>query len=218
MSKEQKQPNLEAIFEGLIKVLTLLPEKERLEGLDKVGEIIPSPQSTLIDAQGEGHNVFVFNGNGNNTITLEKGGWSSKKRGTQKRAATFKVQDKGPYLGNEWVPVYEHVRTNVGLWQCKSEDGNLLPEHKGREWKSMGAGLALTLGTGSPCPDGYYEVKQDQLSYCSGPEGTRLGFRKPVLDKAIELGLVVADADTPDTSDTPQAKTPDTATTDSYFT
>ena len=72
------------------------------------------------------------------------------------------------------------------------------------------------------CPDTYIEVKQDELRFCSGPAGTRLGLRKQVHTKAVELGLIVvkaaADAPSDTTDSTPQPEATEPPKKSSLFT
>ena len=209
--------------EALDKVAILLDkinQEQRLEALDKMPALLQAlapPQDPMppLDLQGEGHTVIINNNpGGNNDISLGKGGWTARKTGTSSgkaRSGEFKVQDSGPYFGKEWVAVYNFVRDIKGEWSARSEDGNLMPTHNGKEWEGKGKLLGLHLGTSVDCPDTYFEVQQDELRYCSGPKGTRLGLRKQVYNKAVELGLIVvkaasnAPSDTTDSQPQPEA-------------
>ena len=226
MSDKKPDPFVERM-ERILQVLDRLPEDKRFQGLEemaKISQAIPA-SDTDTKVEGEGHTVITFNNvGGNNDVTFGSGGWSSKKRSNSTKSGKFKVQSSGPYLGREWVPVYESVRAIQGFWNADSSDGNLLPEHKGREWDGKGKSLGLQLGEGVLCPEGYWEVSQDELRHISGPQGTRLALRKQVYDKALQLKLIVKAAElvnpdaSPDASDTTK-KTDDTSsTTGNYFT
>ena len=219
---------MSAILEALGKVESIvdkMKEEERLEALAQMPAIlralVPQQPIPLGDIQGEGHTIIVNNNpGGNNDISLGKGGWTSRKTGTSAstRSGEFKVQNKGPYFGKEWVPVYEHVRSIRGLWSAEQSDGNLMPPHNGKEWGGKGRSLGLHLGTGTACPNTYIEVSQDELRYCSGPAGTRLGLRKQVHTKAVEMGLIVVKAasDAPsDTTDSQPQPQPEAASQES---
>jgi len=180
-------------LKDLAEVLKLLPEGSRLAAIDKLADMI---QTTSQDVKVEGNqdcHILSFNNAGNNDVRFGSGGWTSKKTGatSSPRSGEFKVQEKGPYFGKEWVAVYDHVRSITGVWAAESSDGNLMPPHNGKEWDGKGKALGLQLGTGVICPETYREVKQTELRYCSGPEGTRLGLRKQVYEKAVEMGLIV---------------------------
>lgn len=190
-------------LKDLAEVLKLLPEESRLTAIDKLSSMI---QSKTQDIKVEGNHdchVLSFNNAGNNDVRFGGGGWTSKKTGNTPttRSAEFKVQDKGPYFSREWVSVYDHVRSITGVWAADQADGNLMPPHNGKEWNGKGKALGLQLGTGTSCPDTYHEVSQDELRYCSGPAGTRLGLRKQVYDKAVEMGLIVPKAASDASSD-----------------
>ena len=200
-------------LKDLAEVLKLLPEGDRLTAIDKLSAIFQTKaQEVKVKSNKECH-VLSFNNVGNNDVRFGRGGWTSKKTGTStsSRSSAFKVQDKGPYFGKEWVPVYEHIRSITGAWAAESSDGNLMPTHNGREWDGKGKSLGLHLGTGVTCPDTYVEVGQNELRYCSGPANTRLGLRKQVYTKAVEMGLIVvkaapdAPSDTTDSSSQPEA-------------
>lgn len=212
---DSQNPMLEAL-DKVAGILDKIEENQRLNALDKIPAILQAliPSTPLGDIQGEGHTIIINNNTGgNNDISLGRGGWTSRKTGTSAstRNSAFKVQEKGPYFGKEWVPVYEHVRSILGTWSAESSDGNLMPSHNGREWEGKGKSLGLHLGTGVSCPDTYLEVSQEELRYCSGPKGTRLGLRKQVYDKAVEMGLIVvkaasdAPSDTTDSQPQPEA-------------
>jgi hypothetical protein len=220
--------------EALDKVAILLDkinQEQRLEALDKMPALLQAlapPQDPMppMDVQGEGHTIIVNNNpGGNNDISFGKGGWVSRKTGTgtsKARSGEFKVQENGPYFGKEWVKVYDYVRSITGVWSAEQSDGNLMPPHNGKEWGGKGKSLGLHLGTGVDCPDTYIEVGQDELRFCSGPAGTRLGLRKPVYTKAVELGLIVvkaaADAPSDTTDSTPQPEATEPPKKSSLFT
>lgn len=218
MDENPKSVMIEAL--GKVEsIIDMINQGQRLEALDKMPAILQAlapPQDPMppLDLQGEGHTVIINNNpGGNNDISFGKGGWVSRKTGTsgKTRSGEFKVQEKGPYFGKEWVPVYEYVRSVTGVWAAESNDGNLMPPHNGKEWDGKGKNLGLHLGTGVECPGTYVEVGQDELRFCSGPANTRLGLRKQVHTKAVELGLIVvkaaADAPSDTTDSTPQSET-----------
>lgn len=195
-------------LKDLAEVLKLLPETDRLAAIDKLSSMIQSKSQDVTVEGNQDCHILSFNNAGNNDVRFGGGGWTSKKTGTSTtRSAEFKVQDKGPYFGKEWVAVYDYVRSVTGVWAADQADGNLMPPHNGKEWDNKGKSLGLQLGTGVVCPDIYYEVKQSELRYCSGPEGTRLGLRKQVYEKAVEMGLIIPEAvasKTPDPQPQPE--------------
>ena len=203
-------------LKDLAEVLKLLKEEDRLSAIDKLSTVL---QTTTKDVKVEGNencHILSFSGDGNNDVRFGGGGWSSKKTGTtaKSKSKDFKSTGKSPYLGDQWVEVYQAVKNAALEWECDNSDGQLIPTHKGTKWNGAGRGLALTLATGTKAPPGYYSATSKELKYASGPEGCVLAFRKPVLDKAIELGLIVpTTVESSDVSDSvvPDASVPDTA-------
>jgi len=177
-------------LKDLKEILELIPEGERLKALAELKGAF-SKQDVKVDCQSNG-NVYLFNGDGQrNSLSLGgKGGWNSKKSSSTE-TTEFKVQSKGPYLGDAWVEVYETVRSHGLLWEASKSDGTLLPPHKGEKWDKKGERLGLVLGDRDSCPDGYVEASRVMLRSASGPERTRLCFRPKVFEHASKKGLIV---------------------------
>lgn len=177
-------------LKDLKEILELIPEDQRLKALAELKGAL-SKQDIKVDCQSNGQ-VYVFNGDDQrNSLSLGgKGGWNSKKSSSTENGE-FKVQSKGPYLGDAWVKVYETVRSHGLLWEADKSDGTFLPPHKGDKWDKKGLGLGLVLGDNDSCPDGYMEASREMLRSASGPERTRLCFRPKIFEEAVKKGLIV---------------------------
>lgn len=178
-------------LKDLKEILELIPEDQRLKALAELKGAL-SKQDIIVDCQSNGQ-VYVFNGDDQrNSLSLGgKGGWNSKKSSSRSEDGEFKVQSKGPYLGDAWVKVYETVRSLGLIWEADKSDGTFLPSHKGEKWDKKGSGLGLVLGDNDSCPDGYMEASREMLRSASGPERTRLCFRPKIFEEAVKKGLIV---------------------------